>query len=289
MSNEFGIGGVQAGLRRMAAFLPQLCGAFAAGLVAGAIEIGDNSTGAIVLGAYLVAGWYSARAARWRWLLPMAGLLAYGIMAVLGTGFSVVALIVLGESPSRSCHSRLPPSRRWAALVITGRVFTPATRIRIGVIGSPHAALRLRGRARPRALARLRGRRDDRPGRLGLRPRRARRSVPVLAVRDRRRDRRPRPRGARGHPRVRALRRWTGGSSPRSWPARSRSWSSTSSTSIASAPCRWPRSITPGSRASPAPTTSRSRGRSSAASTWLISVPAAIVLAPRGRRCWRSR
>ena len=97
MSNEFGIGGVQAGLRRMAALLPQLCGAFAAGLVAGAIEIGDNSTGAIVLGAYLVAGWYSARAARWRWLLPMAGLLAYGIMAVLGTAFSIVALLVIGR------------------------------------------------------------------------------------------------------------------------------------------------------------------------------------------------
>ena len=31
-----------------------------------------------------------------------------------------------------------------AALIITGRVFSPSTRIRIGVIGSPNAAVRLR-------------------------------------------------------------------------------------------------------------------------------------------------
>ena len=142
MSNEFGIGGVQAGLRRMAALLPQLCGAFAAGLVAGAIETGDNSTGAVVLGAYLVAGWYSARAARWRWLLPMAGLLAYGTMAVLGTALSVIALLVIGEPPS-FLPLALAAFAAWAALVITNRVFAPSTRIRIGVIGSPKAALRL--------------------------------------------------------------------------------------------------------------------------------------------------
>src|SRR5690349_10542597 len=136
MSNEFGIGGVQAGLRRMAALLPQLCGAFAAGLVAGAIETSDNSTGAVVLGAYLVAGWWSARAARWRWLLPMAGLLAYGILAVLGTAFSVAALLVMGESPD-FLPLALAAVAAWAALVITNRVFSPATRIRIGVIGSP--------------------------------------------------------------------------------------------------------------------------------------------------------
>jgi len=143
MSNAFGIGGVQAGLRRMAAFLPQLCGAFAAGVVAGAIETADNSTGAVVLGAYLVAGWYSARAARWRWLLPMAGLLAYGIMAILGTIGSVIALVAIGESPS-ALPLVLAAIAAWAAQVITSQVFTPVTRIRIGVIGSPKAALRLR-------------------------------------------------------------------------------------------------------------------------------------------------
>ncbi|MDQ3730176.1 MAG: exopolysaccharide biosynthesis polyprenyl glycosylphosphotransferase, partial [Actinomycetota bacterium] len=143
MSNEFGIGGVQAGLRRMAAFLPQLCAAFAAGLVAGAIEVGDDSTGAIVLGAYLVAGWYSARAARWRWLLPMAGLLAYGIMGALGTAISLVALLAIGDDLSL-LPLALAAVAAWAALVLTGHIFSPATRIRIGVIGSPRAALRLR-------------------------------------------------------------------------------------------------------------------------------------------------
>ncbi len=143
MSNEFGIGGVQAGLRRMAALLPQFCGAFAAGLVAGAIETGDNSTGAIVLGAYLVAGWYSARAARWRWLLPMAGLLAYGVMAVLGTVFSIIALQVMDQSTS-FLSLAFAALAAVAALIITGRVFSPSTRIRIGVIGSPNAAVRLR-------------------------------------------------------------------------------------------------------------------------------------------------
>ena len=127
----------------MAALLPQFCGAFAAGLVAGAVETGDNSTGAIVLGAYLVAGWYSARAARWRWLLPMAGLLSYVIMAVLGTILSIAALLAFGESPS-FLPLALAAFAAWAALVITNSVFSPATRIRIGVIGSPHSALRLR-------------------------------------------------------------------------------------------------------------------------------------------------
>ena len=143
MSNAFGIGGVQAGLRRMAALLPQLCGAFSAGLVAGAIETGDNSTGAVVLGAYLVAGWYSARAARWRWLLPMAGALSYGIMAFLGSALSVVALLVMGESPS-FLPLALAAFAACAALVITNQVFSPSTRIRVGVIGSPRSALRLR-------------------------------------------------------------------------------------------------------------------------------------------------
>ena len=142
MSNEFGIGGVQAGLRRMAALLPQLCGAFAAGLVAGAIETGDNSTGAIVLGAYLLAGWYSARAARWRWLLPMAGILSYGILAALGTAFSIVALVVMDE-PVSFLPLALGAFAAWAALVITNRVFSPSTRIRVGVIGLPRSALRL--------------------------------------------------------------------------------------------------------------------------------------------------
>ncbi len=143
MSNEFGIGGVQAGLRRMAALLPQFCGAFAAGLVAGAIETGDNSTGAVVMGAYLIAGWYSARAARWRWLLPMAGLLAYGIMAFLGTAFSVIALLVIGDTPS-VVPLAFAALAGWAAQVVTGRIFSKSTRIRVGVIGSPKSALRLR-------------------------------------------------------------------------------------------------------------------------------------------------
>src|SRR5687767_1258418 len=143
MRNAFGIGGVQAGLRRMAAFLPQLCGAFCAGLVAGAIEVSDNSTGAVVLGSYLVAGYFSARTARWRWLLPMAGTLAYGTLAVLGTVFSVIALMAVGESPS-FLPLALAAVAGWAGQVIMSRVFNPATRIRVGVIGSPRAAVRLK-------------------------------------------------------------------------------------------------------------------------------------------------
>jgi exopolysaccharide biosynthesis polyprenyl glycosylphosphotransferase len=127
----------------MAALLPQLCAAFSAGLVAGAIEVGDHSTGAVVLGSYLVAGWYSARAARWRWLLPMAGLLSYGIMAILGSALTVAALLVMGETPS-FLPLALAAFAAWAALVITNQVFAPSTRIRVGVIGSPQAALRLR-------------------------------------------------------------------------------------------------------------------------------------------------
>lgn len=127
----------------MAALLPQLCGAFAAGLVAGATEVGDNSTGAVVLGSYLVAGWYSARAARWRWLLPMAGVLSRAILAVLGTLFSVLAMIVLGEAV-HVIPLAAAAAVGWITLVIAGRAFSPSTRIRVGVIGSPRAALRLR-------------------------------------------------------------------------------------------------------------------------------------------------
>ena len=143
MGNEFGIGGVQAGLRRMAALLPQLCGAFAAGVAAGAIEVSDNSTGAVVLGSYLVAGWYSARAARWRWLLPMAGVLSIAILALLGTVFSVIALLVLGQAV-HFIPLATAAVAGWVTLVIAGQAFSPSTRIRVGVIGSPKAALRLR-------------------------------------------------------------------------------------------------------------------------------------------------
>lgn len=142
MSNEFGIGGVQAGLRRMAALLPQLCGALGAGLIAGAADSGDNSTGAVVLGAYLLAGWWSARAARWRWLLPMAGLLSLAMLGLLGTIFSVIGLIALGQQVE-FLPLALAAFVGWAALVLAGRVFSPSTRIRIGVIGSPRAAVRL--------------------------------------------------------------------------------------------------------------------------------------------------
>lgn len=147
MSNEFGIGGVRAGLRRMAAYLPQLCGALAAGLVAGAFETSDNSTGAIVLGAYVIAGWYSARAARWRWLLPMAGYLAHAILAGMGTIISIAALALVGENYSL-VSLVLAAIAGWGVQVVAGRFFAPSVRIRIGLIGSPRAALRLRDELR---------------------------------------------------------------------------------------------------------------------------------------------
>ena len=221
MSNEFGIGGVQAGLRRMAALLPQFCGAFAAGLVAGAIETGDDSTGAIVLGAYLVAGWYSARAARWRWLLPMAGLLAYGVMAVLGTVFSIIALQVMDQSTS-FLPLAFAAFAAVAALIITGQVFSPSTRIRIGVIGSPNAALRLRKELDREQSRGFEVGADDRARRLGLRPtRRSTRPISARCPRSAARSTTATWRRS-SSPASSTARRSTAGSSPRSWPARCR-------------------------------------------------------------------
>ncbi len=144
MSNEFGIGGVQAGLRRMAALLPQLCGAFAAGLVAGAIEVGDNSTGAVVLGAISSPAGTAPARRDGAGSLPMAGLLGYGFWRRWVRRFPIAALWShLGES-SLFLPLALAAVAAWAAQIIASRIFSPSTRIRIGVIGSPQSALRLR-------------------------------------------------------------------------------------------------------------------------------------------------
>ncbi len=142
MGFEFGIGGVGVDLRRAATFLPQLAAALAAGFVAGALTDGGDAVGTIVIGAYLVAGWYSARAGRWRWLLPMAGTLSYLTLPLLGSVLAILALEVLAEPVSMPAI--LGAALAGLAILVLGtRWVTPLTRIRVGVIGSPREAIRL--------------------------------------------------------------------------------------------------------------------------------------------------
>ncbi len=142
MGSYFGIGGVRAGLRRMAAYLPQLSGALAAGLFAGAFEPVDGSAGAVVLSGYLIAGWYSARADRWRWLLPMAGLLSRATFPILGTAATLAIALVFDETIS-ALGLLIAAAAGLAVLILAARLVEPKTRIRLGVIGSPRQAMRL--------------------------------------------------------------------------------------------------------------------------------------------------
>ena len=89
MSSEFGIGGLKVGLRRFAVLLPQLVGAIAAGTIIA--QSASLQGGIVAFLGYLIAGFYSLRAAHWRWLLPLAGLVSAAIMPVIGTVFTVTA------------------------------------------------------------------------------------------------------------------------------------------------------------------------------------------------------
>ena len=141
MADELGIGGLPVGLRRFLARVPVVLGA----LVPGAIvwSAGSALAGILTLAAYLVAGWLSLRAGRWRWLLPFAGLLSSAVFPSSGTVVAIGLLSLAGE-PFRA------GPLAWAAIagfaVFTGGTKLTArfARVRLGVIGSPFEAQRLR-------------------------------------------------------------------------------------------------------------------------------------------------
>ena len=141
MALEFGLGGFPALLRRLIAGVPQIAGAIVAALVAGSgISV---KAGLIVLVAYLFAGYLSTRAARWRWLLPLAGTLATGSFPVIGTATSVAGLMLLGEPVA--LRPLIIAALESLVIVWLGhRVLGRHARVQIGVIGSPTEALRLR-------------------------------------------------------------------------------------------------------------------------------------------------
>ena len=142
MALELGLGGFSAFLRRLIAGVPQLAGALVAGLVVGA-DVSVRA-GLAVLAAYLVAGYWSARAARWRWLLPLAGALSNVAFPLIGTAGAIAALTALGEPIS--VRALAIAALESLVLVWFGnRVLGSHMRIRIGVIGSPAEAARLRG------------------------------------------------------------------------------------------------------------------------------------------------
>jgi exopolysaccharide biosynthesis polyprenyl glycosylphosphotransferase len=141
MSSEFGIGGLKVGLRRLAVLLPQLVGAIAAAAI-----LAQNSTvesGIIALVAYVIAGFYSLRAAHWRWLLPLAGLVSAAAMPVLGTVFTVAGYLFSHE---HIAFGRLAIAALVAleAVILGSRFVAPAVRARVGLIGTPREAIRLR-------------------------------------------------------------------------------------------------------------------------------------------------
>ncbi len=123
------------------AFVPQLAGALVAGLVAwGHLSA---TAGLAVGGAYLLAGYMSARAARWRWLLPLAGTLSAAVFPLIGTVASALALYLVDEPVDGA--TLVVAAIESGVIVLFGyRVTRDATRIRVGVIGSPAEASRLR-------------------------------------------------------------------------------------------------------------------------------------------------
>jgi len=128
-------------LRRLVAFVPQIAGALVAALVAwGHLS---PTAGFAVGGGYLLAGYVSARAARWRWLLPLAGTLSALAFPLIGTVASAAALYAVGEPVDAA--TLWVAAFESAVIVFFGyRVTRGTTRIRIGVIGTPAAATRLK-------------------------------------------------------------------------------------------------------------------------------------------------
>ncbi len=142
MALEFGLGGMPALLRQAITGFPLIAGALVAGLVVGAdVAV---AAGLAVFSSYLVAGYLSFRAGRWRWLLPLAGSLSNVIFPLFGTALSLVTLEVIGQ-PLRGRPLILAALEALVIVWLGRRVIEPYSRIRVGVIGSPTEASRLRG------------------------------------------------------------------------------------------------------------------------------------------------
>jgi lipopolysaccharide/colanic/teichoic acid biosynthesis glycosyltransferase len=126
----------------LVAFVPQLAGALVAALVAwGHLSL---TAGLAVGGGYLLAGFMSARAARWRWLLPLAGTLSAAVFPLIGTIASALALYAVGEPVD--WPTLWVAAVESALIVFLGyRVLQTPFKIRVGVIGSPASANRLQG------------------------------------------------------------------------------------------------------------------------------------------------
>ncbi len=136
--NEFGIGGPSIGVRRTAGFYPALAAAVAAGALLSVAE--SPGAGSIVFVSYLVAGAVGLRAARWRWLLPMAGVLSALVVPLVGILISAGALAIAGVAAQPT------PQALAAALALAcflGGAKLVAPRVRVGVVGSPMEAVRL--------------------------------------------------------------------------------------------------------------------------------------------------
>jgi exopolysaccharide biosynthesis polyprenyl glycosylphosphotransferase len=138
---EFGLGGFPALIRRLIAGVPQMAGALVAALVVGS---GISVQAGLIVGvSYLMAGYLSVRAARWRWLLPLAGTLATGSFPVIGSAFSVVGLALLNQ-PVEARPLVIAAVESLVIVWLGHRVLGRHARVQIGVIGSPSQALRLR-------------------------------------------------------------------------------------------------------------------------------------------------
>ncbi len=125
----------------MLARAPALLGALVAAVLiwsAGTLE-----AGALALAAYLVAGWLAIRAGRWRWLLPLAGLLSSAVFPLSATALTIALLAVQGQPIAAA---RLIPAAAAGFLVFTLGTHLTArwARVSVGVIGSPFEAQRLR-------------------------------------------------------------------------------------------------------------------------------------------------
>ena len=125
MSSEFGIGGLKVGLRRLAVLLPQLVGAIAAAAILA--QNASLESAVIALVAYVIAGFYSLRAAHWRWLLPLAGLVSAAMMPFLGTIF-VVAGYAFANEPIQIGRLLVAALVALEAVLLGSRFVAPAVR-----------------------------------------------------------------------------------------------------------------------------------------------------------------
>lgn len=141
LRDDFGIGGLPAGPRRLLARAPYLAGAGAAGVLV--VVTVSPLSGALVAGAYLLVGALAAPSLRLRWLLPLVGVFAAFLVPLMGTAVVVGALALTGRPIEGLALAAAAVAA--AATVLAGNpVVASSTRTRLGVIGSPLQASRLR-------------------------------------------------------------------------------------------------------------------------------------------------